>query len=116
MIWLLDYYLSPFNLDLAAGLLFVDAPLNLDLATGLLFVDAPLNLDLADGLLFADVPLNLDLVFIGNMAFLRFCSKIDKCTSGEMQCYNFQISASRKSINLFLGLLERTKIVLCYRL
>ena len=51
-----------------------------------------------------------------NMAFLLIRVKIVKCTSREMQCYNFQISASRNSSNLFLGLLEKTKIVLCYRL
>ena len=40
------------------------------------------------------------------MAFLLIWPKFDKCTSGEMQCYNFQISASRNSSNLFLGLLQ----------
>ena len=46
----------PLNLDLAAGLFFVDASLNLDLAAGILFVDAPLNLDLAAGLFAANTP------------------------------------------------------------
>jgi len=44
-----------------------------------------------------------------NMTFLLIRVKIVKCTSREMHCYNFQISASRNSSSLFLGLLEKTK-------
>ena len=39
--------------------------------------------------------------------FLLIWPKIDKCTSGEMQCYNFQISASRNSSKFFWKFLEK---------